>query len=54
LGLQKIYDVEPAEFEFHIIEMLTNSRDIKRRLEQEGWVVDRVTAHITSLSIRGD
>ena len=23
--------------------MLTNSRDIKRRLEQEGWVVDRVT-----------
>ena len=23
--------------------MLTNSRDIKRRLEQDGWVVDRVT-----------
>jgi hypothetical protein len=23
--------------------MLTNSRDIKRRLEQEGWIVDRVT-----------
>jgi len=23
--------------------MLTNSRDIKRRLELEGWVVDRVT-----------
>ena len=23
--------------------MLTNSRDIKRRLEQEGWVLDRVT-----------
>ena len=23
--------------------MLTNSRDIKRRLEQEGWVLTRVT-----------
>jgi predicted RNA binding protein YcfA (HicA-like mRNA interferase family) len=23
--------------------MLTNSRDIKRRLERDGWVVDRVT-----------
>jgi hypothetical protein len=23
--------------------MLTNSRDIKRRLEQEGWVIDRIT-----------
>jgi len=23
--------------------MLTNSRDIKRRLEQEGWILDRVT-----------
>ena len=23
--------------------MLTNSRDIKRRLEQDGWVLDRVT-----------
>lgn len=23
--------------------MLTNSRDIKRRLEQEGWVLDRVS-----------
>jgi predicted RNA binding protein YcfA (HicA-like mRNA interferase family) len=23
--------------------MLTNSRDIKRRLEREGWVVERVT-----------
>ncbi len=22
--------------------MLTNSRDIKRRLEQEGWILDRV------------
>jgi len=22
--------------------MLTNSRDIKRRLEREGWVLDRV------------
>jgi len=22
--------------------MLTNSRDIKRRLEQDGWVVDRI------------
>ena len=22
--------------------MLTNSRDIKRRLEREGWVVDRI------------
>jgi predicted RNA binding protein YcfA (HicA-like mRNA interferase family) len=43
LGLQEIYEAEPAKFEFHIIEMLTNSRDIKRRLEQEGWVVDRVT-----------
>jgi predicted RNA binding protein YcfA (HicA-like mRNA interferase family) len=43
LGLQEIYEAEPGKFEFHIIEMLTNSRDIKRRLEQEGWVVDRVT-----------
>ena len=23
--------------------MLTNSREIKRRLEREGWVLDRVT-----------
>ena len=23
--------------------MLTNSRDIKRRLEQDGWVLERVT-----------
>ena len=23
--------------------MLTNSRDIKRRLEKEGWVLERVT-----------
>ena len=23
--------------------MLTNSRDIKRRLEQEGWVLERIT-----------
>jgi predicted RNA binding protein YcfA (HicA-like mRNA interferase family) len=23
--------------------MLTNSRDIKRRLEKEGWVVERIT-----------
>lgn len=23
--------------------MLTNSRDIKRRLEQEGWLLERVT-----------
>lgn len=23
--------------------MLANSRDIKRRLEQDGWVLDRVT-----------
>lgn len=23
--------------------MLTNSRDIKRRLEQEGWVIERIT-----------
>jgi predicted RNA binding protein YcfA (HicA-like mRNA interferase family) len=23
--------------------MLTNSRDIKRRLEREGWILDRVT-----------
>ena len=23
--------------------MLTNSRDIKRRLEQEGWVLERVS-----------
>jgi predicted RNA binding protein YcfA (HicA-like mRNA interferase family) len=23
--------------------MLTNSRDIKRRLEQEAWILDRVT-----------
>jgi predicted RNA binding protein YcfA (HicA-like mRNA interferase family) len=23
--------------------MLTNSRDIKRRLEQEGWILERVT-----------
>lgn len=22
--------------------MLTNSRDIKRRLEQDGWVLDRI------------
>jgi predicted RNA binding protein YcfA (HicA-like mRNA interferase family) len=43
LGLQEIYEAEPGKFEFHIIAMLTNSRDIKRRLEQEGWVVERVT-----------
>ena len=23
--------------------MLTNSRDIKRRLEREGWVLERIT-----------
>jgi predicted RNA binding protein YcfA (HicA-like mRNA interferase family) len=23
--------------------MLTNSRDIKRRLEQDGWIVDRIS-----------
>jgi len=23
--------------------MLTNSRDIKRRLEREGWILERVT-----------
>jgi predicted RNA binding protein YcfA (HicA-like mRNA interferase family) len=23
--------------------MLTNSRDIKRRLEQEGWILERVS-----------
>jgi predicted RNA binding protein YcfA (HicA-like mRNA interferase family) len=23
--------------------MLTNSRDIKRRLEQDGWIVERTT-----------
>jgi predicted RNA binding protein YcfA (HicA-like mRNA interferase family) len=23
--------------------MLTNSRDIKRRLEQDGWILDRVS-----------
>jgi predicted RNA binding protein YcfA (HicA-like mRNA interferase family) len=23
--------------------MLTNSRDIKRRLEQDGWILERVT-----------
>lgn len=23
--------------------MLTNSRDVKRRLEQDGWVLERVT-----------
>ena len=25
--------------------MLTNSRDIKRRLERDGWVLERVTRH---------
>jgi len=44
LDLQKVSDAKPTRFKFQfIVTMLTNSRDIKRRLEREGWVVDRVT-----------
>ncbi len=36
--------------------MLTNSRDIMRRLEQDGWIVDRVRGshHILKHPNRGE
>jgi hypothetical protein len=33
------------------VPMFTNSRDIKHRLEKEGWVLERIADHTTSSNI---